>query len=117
MKDKAPANLLPARILGLLPSIGAPILRLMSIHVLFISLTFALLMQFDSNSASFNYPKARPGDQVDDYHGTQVKDPYRWLENPDEPESRAWIEAENKITFDYLAKIPARAKIKARLLI
>ncbi|HTG44688.1 MAG TPA: S9 family peptidase, partial [Verrucomicrobiae bacterium] len=72
-------------------------------------------MQFDSNSASFNYPKARPGDQVDDYHGTQVKDPYRWLENPDEPESRAWIEAENKITFDYLAKIPARAKIKARL--
>jgi prolyl oligopeptidase len=61
------------------------------------------------------YPQTKKTNQVDDYHGAKVADPYRWLENPDAPESRQWIEAENKITFDYLAKIPARQKIKARL--
>src|SRR6185436_2586457 len=74
-----------------------------------------LLWQAQADSGSFNYPKARKSDQVDDYHGTKVADPYRWLENPDSPESRAWIEAENEITFDYLKKIPQREKIKERL--
>ena len=46
----------------------------------------------------FDYPKPKKVDQVDDYHGTKVADPFRWLENPDAPDSRAWIEAENKIT-------------------
>jgi prolyl oligopeptidase len=72
-------------------------------------------MQSDLLSAPFSYPKAKKIDQVDDYHGTKVADPYRWLENPDSPESREWIEAENKITFDFLGKIPAREKIKQRL--
>lgn len=63
----------------------------------------------------FNYPPARKDAQVDDYHGTKVADPYRWLENPDSPESREWIEAENKITFDFLKAIPAREKIRERL--
>src|ERR671927_453478 len=75
----------------------------------------SLLAQVEAGTAEFDYPKARKSDQVDDYHGTKVADPYRWLENPDSPESRAWIEAENKITFDYLRKIPAREKIKERL--
>jgi prolyl oligopeptidase len=65
--------------------------------------------------SKFIYPEARKGAQVDDYHGTKVADPYRWLEDPDSPESRAWIEAENKITFDFLGKIPEREKIRARL--
>ena len=65
--------------------------------------------------SKFIYPDARKGAQVDDYHGTKVADPYRWLEDPDSPESRAWIEAENKITFDFLGKIPEREKIRARL--
>ena len=64
---------------------------------------------------TFKYPDARKDAQVDDYHGTKVADPYRWLEDPDSPESRAWIEAENKITFDYLKGIPARVKISSRL--
>ena len=63
----------------------------------------------------FTYPEARKSDQVDDYHGTQVADPYRWLEDPDSAESRAWIEAENKITFDFLARIPERDRIKQRI--
>jgi prolyl oligopeptidase len=63
----------------------------------------------------FNYPKARRGDQVDNFHGTLVPDPYRWMEETESPETRAWIEAENKITFDYLGKIPQREAIKNRL--
>jgi prolyl oligopeptidase len=76
---------------------------------------FVFTMQTDLLSAPFDYPKAKKVDQVDDYHGTKVADPYRWLENPDSPESREWIEAQNKITFDFLGKIPAREKIKQRL--
>ena len=63
----------------------------------------------------FVYPKAKKVEQVDDYHGTKVADPYRGLEDPDTPESKAWIEAENKITFGYLEQIPARGRIKERL--
>ncbi len=58
------------------------------------------------------YPQARKADQVDDLFGTRVADPYRWLENSDSPETRAWIEAENKLTFSYLDRIPERARIK-----
>ncbi len=64
---------------------------------------------------SIVYPNARKADQVDDYHGTKVADPYRWLEDPDSAETRAWIEAENKLTFSFLEKIPERAKIEERL--
>ncbi|MEP7343500.1 MAG: prolyl oligopeptidase family serine peptidase [Acidobacteriota bacterium] len=62
-----------------------------------------------------NYPIAKKVDQVDDYHGVKVADPYRWLEDPDAPDTRAWVEAENKVTFDFLNRIPERARIKARL--
>jgi prolyl oligopeptidase len=61
------------------------------------------------------YPSPRKADQVDDYHGAKIPDPYRWLENPDSDETRAWIEAENKLTFRFLEKIPERAKIEERL--
>jgi prolyl oligopeptidase len=65
--------------------------------------------------SKISYPQARIDNVVDDYFGTKVPDPYRWLENPDSPESRAWIEAENKITFGFLEKIPAREQIKNRM--
>ncbi|TVP60017.1 MAG: S9 family peptidase [Nodularia sp. (in: Bacteria)] len=61
------------------------------------------------------YPISNRSDQVDNYHGTVVADPYRWLEDPDSAETRSWIEAENQITFAYLNEIPAREKIKQRL--
>jgi prolyl oligopeptidase len=61
------------------------------------------------------YPKARKGDVVEDYHGTRVADPYRWLEDPDSPETRAWVEAQNKVTFAFLESIPRRDRIKKRL--
>ncbi len=61
------------------------------------------------------YPPARKGDVVDDYHGTRVADPYRWLEDPDSPESRGWIDAENRLTEGYLSQIPERAALRKRL--
>jgi prolyl oligopeptidase len=64
---------------------------------------------------SNNYPVARKSDQVDDYHGVKVADPYRWLEDLDSEETRKWVEAENKLTFGFLQEIPARATIKERL--
>lgn len=72
-------------------------------------------LRADSTASSFHYPPAQKSDHVDDYHGTKVADPYRWLENPDASESRQWIEAENKLTFDYLKQIPQRNAIKERL--
>jgi len=60
-------------------------------------------------------PVARADSQVDSFFGTQVRDPYRWLENTDAPETKAWVEAENCVTFAYLAGIPERARIRDRL--
>ena len=62
-----------------------------------------------------NYPPARKSDQVDNYHGVKVADPYRWLEDLDSQETRAWVEAENKFTFGFLATIAQRNTIKDRL--
>ncbi|MBI4326346.1 MAG: S9 family peptidase [Chloroflexi bacterium] len=61
------------------------------------------------------YPLTAKVDQVDDYHGTKVADPYRWLEDTDSPPTKAWVEAQNKLTFAYLEQIPARNQIKQRL--
>ncbi|QJW95812.1 prolyl oligopeptidase family serine peptidase [Frigoriglobus tundricola] len=63
------------------------------------------------------YPDTKKGDTVDDYHGTKVADPYRWLED-DVRESKdvaAWVEAENKVTFGFLEGIPEREAIKTRI--
>jgi prolyl oligopeptidase len=65
--------------------------------------------------AKLTYPVARTVDQVDDYHGTQVSDPYRWMENLDDPELQPWIAAENKLVADFIGDVPNRDKIKARL--
>ncbi|MBN2148468.1 MAG: S9 family peptidase [Anaerolineales bacterium] len=63
----------------------------------------------------FTYPATAKIDQVDDYHGTLVPDPYRWLEDSDSPATRAWIEAQNELTFGYLASLPERDAIRQRL--
>jgi prolyl oligopeptidase len=63
----------------------------------------------------FAYPPAPKSDQTDDYFGTKVADPYRDLENVDADATKKWIEAENKLTFDYLATIPERKKINEKL--
>ena len=62
-----------------------------------------------------NYPVARKSDQVDNYHGVKIADPYRWLEDLDSEETRKWVEAQNKLSFGFLEAIPARAALKDRL--
>ncbi len=69
-----------------------------------------------SDGAALVYPKAKTVDQVDDYHGTKVADPYRWLEDADSPDTKAWVEEEDKVTFGYLEKIPYRGAIRDRLM-
>ncbi|MBN1934768.1 MAG: S9 family peptidase, partial [Anaerolineae bacterium] len=64
---------------------------------------------------TFTYPPCERGDHADVLHGVSVPDPYRWLEDLDSAQTRQWIEAENKLTFGYLAQIPARDKIRRRL--
>ncbi len=73
------------------------------------------LMSVTIFGQKFEYPTQKKVNQIDDYHGTKVADPFRWLEDPDAPDSRIWIEAQNKITDAYLSQIPARQAIKDRL--
>ncbi len=61
------------------------------------------------------YPKTRTMEQVDDYFGTKVSDPYRWLEDDNSEETKAWVEEQNTVTNTYLSKIPYREAIKERL--
>ena len=65
--------------------------------------------------AALAYPDAGRGEQVDDYYGTQVADPYRWLERVDDAQTRQWVTAENALAQPYLEGIPAREAIKKRL--
>jgi len=67
------------------------------------------------SSSPITYPVARKTDQVDNYHGTQVPDPYRWMEDDRSTETADWVKAENKVTFDYLAQIPYRKQFQDRL--
>jgi prolyl oligopeptidase len=73
-------------------------------------------MTFNQMSFSqIKYPETRKVEQEDNYFGTIIKDPYRWLEDDNSAETKAWVKEENKVTEDYLSKIPFREKVKARL--
>lgn len=64
---------------------------------------------------TFTYPPARRADIVDDYHGTSVADPYRWLEDPGSEETRAFVRAQNEITLPYLESLPERSGLRERI--
>ncbi len=63
----------------------------------------------------YKYPEAMKQDVVDNYHGTMVADPYRWLEDPDSKETQAWVAQENELTRSYIDSYPKREAIEARL--
>ncbi|HEX4618082.1 MAG TPA: prolyl oligopeptidase family serine peptidase [Steroidobacteraceae bacterium] len=65
--------------------------------------------------AALAYPPAPRGNVVDDYHGTAVADPYRWLEDLDSPATRRWVEAQAKLTRGYLSATRLRAKLRKRI--
>ncbi|MBP6511641.1 MAG: S9 family peptidase [Bacteroidia bacterium] len=73
------------------------------------------ILYVDVFSQALTYPKTAKGTTVDDYHGTKVSDPYRWLEIDTAKEVMAWVEAENKVTNAYLSNIPFRDGFKKRL--
>ena len=68
------------------------------------------------DASSLIYPEARKADQVDDYFGTEVADPYRWMEDDNAEEVKSWVEAQNSVTFGYLEQIPFRESLKGRLM-
>jgi prolyl oligopeptidase len=76
-----------------------------------ITLTSTALMA----QGSLQYPQTRKVDHVDTYHGTKVPDPYRWLEDDNSAETKAWVQAQNRVTFPYLEKIPFRAALQKRV--
>jgi prolyl oligopeptidase len=65
--------------------------------------------------APLTYPVTRTADQVDDYHGTVVADPFRWLEDDTSAETKEWVEAQNRVSFAYLDQLPSRDALRARL--
>ena len=83
---------------------------------LFPSVAFLLFAAFLAVNVpaqgGFNYPKPRRSDQVDDFHGVKVADPYRWLEDDNSAETKAWVKAQNAITDKYLATMPQREPAK-----
>lgn len=69
----------------------------------------------ETKSFAFDYPETRKDSTVDNYFGTEVADPYRWLEDDRAAETEAWVEAQNKVSFGYLETIPYRDELKEKL--
>ena len=80
----------------------------------FLMLSVIALSSVKNTLAQLQYPVTKKVEQTDDYFGTKVSDPYRWLENDTSAETKAWVKTQQKFTNDYLAKIPFRADIKKR---
>ena len=78
---------------------------------------FSLLVSAQQNNENIkvNYIKTKKVDTVTNYFGTDVKDPYRWLEDDRSNETEAWVENQNEVTFNYLDQIPFREELKERL--
>ena len=74
-----------------------------------------LMCMIACSEKSIQYPVTRKTDVKDNYFGTEVKDPYRWLENDTSQETAEWVKAENEVTFSYLEKLPYRNEIRQRL--
>ncbi len=75
----------------------------------------SLVFSCKAKQETFTYPVTEKVDVVDDYFGTKVADPYRWLEDDKAEKVKQWVEAQNNVTFNYLAKIPFRENIRQRL--
>jgi prolyl oligopeptidase len=76
---------------------------------------FLMSNQAGARGDKLSYPPSRKSDQVDTLHGVKIADPFRWLEEGESAETRAWIEAQNKVTFAFLQGIPERKRIQERI--
>ncbi|HEV3139997.1 MAG TPA: GDSL-type esterase/lipase family protein, partial [Vicinamibacterales bacterium] len=68
-----------------------------------------------SKTDPLKYPVAKKGDVIDDYAGKKIADPYRWMEDLNSPDVKAWVDAENDVTFKYLDSLPSRDQFKKRI--
>ncbi len=80
-----------------------------------IFILFLLIAHLPVVGQKLNYSETKTVSQIDVYHGVTVNDPYRWLEDDHSAETKNWVDAQNKVTFDYLTSLPEREKNKARL--
>ncbi len=83
--------------------------------IILAALCAALLSGCASARYHLAYPVTKTIEQADVYHGVKVADPYRWLEDPDAPDTVEWVKAQNQVTFDFLGQIPQRQAIRERL--
>ena len=79
------------------------------------TVTMLTLSSFAAAENRLTYPDTQRSDHVDTYHGVQIADPHRWLEDLDSEQTKAWVEAQNKVTFAYLERIPQRSALRQRL--
>jgi prolyl oligopeptidase len=81
----------------------------------FMVAAFFPIMISCQNERPLKYPQTAMLDVVDEYFGVLVPDPFQWLEDDNSPETKAWVEEQNKVTFDYLGRIPFRERLRERL--
>jgi prolyl oligopeptidase len=89
----------------------------MKLNFILITIIASMIISCDTkkNDTVYNYPQTRKDTVKDTYFGTIVEDPYRWLEDDNSDETKAWVKAQNEFTFSYLNEIPFRKDIKKRL--
>lgn len=82
----------------------------MDLKIFLMSLMTASALSGQGNAQQLKYPETRRQEHYDEYHGVQVADPYRWLEDDRSVETAAWVKAQNDVTFGYLNAIPFRKR-------
>ena len=90
-------------------------LRSTAAVLVFVAAAWAFVALPGAQAPAGKYPPATKGTVVDNYFGTKVADPYRWMEELDSPDVKSWVEAENAVTFKYLDTLPARDELRKRI--
>ncbi len=87
----------------------------MKVSILLSFFALSLMSLAAADPVPLKYPQTRKSDASEDYHGTRIADPYRWLEDDSSPETGSWVRAQNEVTFGFLKTLPQRSKIIDRL--